>query len=75
MKRISHCAALVALGVFAMNAGAHAHGLHPEVEPRFHLLVHVLLLVGGAALAIGIGVWARRRARQRRTDSDAGKPS
>jgi hypothetical protein len=75
MKTVSRCAALVGLGTFVLNAVARAHGLHPEVAPEYHMAVHIVILVGAAALAIGSGVWARRRIRQRRTDSDAGKPS
>jgi hypothetical protein len=65
VKAISRLLAVTFLSLLAADV-LHAHGLHAEVEPQFHPLVHVLQLAGVIALAVGIGFWARRRARRRR---------
>jgi hypothetical protein len=69
MKRLSIPLALVALCELALVTGTQAHGLHPEVAPQYHVAVHVSILIGVAALAIGIGLWVRRRVRRQRTDA------
>ena len=52
------------LGLFGISAAVHAHGLHAPVEPRFHLLVHLLQLAGVVALMVIVCLWARKRARR-----------
>lgn len=54
---------LIFLATFAMAGIAQAHGLHFPVEPRYHVMVHVLQFVVVAVLAISLGVYAVRRGR------------
>ena len=64
MKMISRPLTLSCLGLFGISAAVHAHGLHAPVEPRFHLLVHLLQLAGVVALMVIVCLWARKRARR-----------
>lgn len=75
MKTSSRFLLLSFLALMVTGGVAHAHGLHPNVAPEYHTAAHVGILVGVAALVIGLGVWARRRVRRRRTNSVTGKPS
>ena len=64
MKMISRSLASSCLGLLVISAAAHAHGLHAPVEPRFHLLVHLLQLASVVALMVIVCLWARKRARR-----------
>jgi cytochrome c-type biogenesis protein CcmH/NrfF len=74
MKTISRWIAVSYLTSLVVGTAAHAHGLHAEVEPRFHGLVHLLQLAGVVVLALGIGFWMRHRTRRTRDDSSRAKP-
>ena len=66
MKTIFRGLTLSVIGGLALATVAQAHGLHADVSPRYHLLMHVMQSVGVMVLAISLGLWVARRNRRRR---------
>lgn len=64
MKTTYRSLLISAVLLFLAGAAAQAHGLHPEVEPQFHVVAHLLVLIGVVGLAVAVGLCARRRARR-----------
>ena len=59
MKRIF----ITGIGLAGWSSMAYAHGLHAPVDPKYHVVVHLLPVVALAVLAVALVVYVVRRRR------------